>query len=108
MKASQLRQLIREEVRKVLNEEDYSDQVDRIEAKAKQFIENPALEPYITNNDMYGFAIMEVPVDKLEMAMKMKIENILAMDEGMLSISLDQNTNTVDIILARTSSEYEF
>ena len=108
MKASELRQLIREEVRKVLKEEDYSQQVDRIEANAEKFIENPALEQYTTTNDEYGFAIMEVPVAKLEMAMKMKIKDILAMNEGMLSIWLDRTENTVDIILDRTSSEYEF
>ncbi len=108
MKISEFRKLIREEVRKVLKEEDYSQQVDRIEAKAQRFIKNLALKQYITDNDQYGFAIMEVPVAKLEMAMKMKIKDILAMNEDMLSISLDPTTNTVDIILDRTSSEYEF
>lgn len=107
MKAQELRQLIREEIRKIIKEEDYSDQVDRIEAKADLFIKNPALKQYITDNDRYGFAIMEVPVAELETAVKMKIKDILAMDEGMLSISLDRTTKTVDIILDRTSSEYE-
>lgn len=102
MKKSELKQIIKEEIRKVLKEEDYSDQVDRIEANAKLFIKNPALKQYITDNDQYGFAIMEVPVTKLEAAMKMKIKDILAMDEGRLSISLDSTTNTVDIILDRT------
>jgi hypothetical protein len=100
--------LITENQYKQLNEEDYSDQVDRIETKAQPFIKNPLLKQYITDNDQYGFAIMEIPVAELEMAMKMKIKDILAMDEGMLSISLDQPTQTVDIILDRTSSEYEF
>ena len=107
MKISEFRKLIREEIRKVVKEEDYSDQVDRIEAKAKLFIKNPALKQYTTDSDQYGFAIMEVPVAKLEMAMKMKIKDILAMDEGMLSISLDPTTKTVDIILDRMSSDYE-
>jgi len=107
MKISEFRKLIREEVRKVVKEEDYSDQVDRIEANADLFIKNPALKQYITDNDEYGFAIMEVPVAKLEVVMKTKIKDILAMDEGMLSISLDPTTKTVDIILDRTSSGYE-
>jgi hypothetical protein len=107
MKKSEFRKLIREEIRKVVKEEDYSDQVDRIEKKAQLFIKNPALKQYITDNDKYGFAIMEVPVAKLEMIMKTEIKDILAMDEGMLSISLDPTTKTVDIILDRTSSEYE-
>lgn len=107
MKLSQLKQIIKEEVRKMVKEEDYSDQVDRIEVTANLFIKNPALKQYITDNDQYGFAIMEVPVAKLESAMKIKIKDILAMDEGMLSISLDPTTKTVDIILDRTSSEYE-
>lgn len=107
MKVSEFKKLIREEVRKVLREEDYSDQVDRIESKADLFIKNPALKQYITDNDQYGFAIMEVPVAKLETAMKMKIKDILAMNEGMLSISLDPTTKTVDIILDRMSSDYE-
>ena len=50
---------------------------------------------------------MEVPAAKLEAAMKMKIKDILAMDKGMLSISLDPTTKTVDIILDRMSSDYE-
>ena len=107
MEISEFRKLIREEVRKVVKEEDYSDQVDRIEVTADLFIKNPALKQYTTDNDQYGFAIMEVPVAELEAAMKMKIKDILAMDEGMLSISLDPTTKTVDIILDRTSSEYE-
>jgi hypothetical protein len=107
MKVSEFKKLIREEVRKVLREEDYSDQVDRIEANAKLFIKNPSLKQYITDNDQYGFAIMEVPAAKLEAAMKMKIKDILAMDKGMLSISLDPTTKTVDIILDRMSSDYE-
>ncbi len=102
MKKSELQQIIREEVRRVLKEEDYSDQVDRIEVNADLFIKNPALKQYTTDNDRWGFAIMEVPVAKLEAAMKMKIKDILAMDEDMLSISLDPNTKTVDIILDRT------
>lgn len=105
MKKSELKNLIREEIKRALKEEDYSQQVDRIEAKAKLFIKNPALKQYTTDDDQYGFAIMEVPVVKLEAAMKMKIKDILAMDEGMLSISLDSATKTVDIILDRTSSE---
>ena len=108
MKKSELQKLIREEVRKIIKEEDYSQQVDRIETNAALFIKNPALKQYITDDDQYGFAIMEVPVIKLEAAMKMKIKDILAMNEGMLSISLDPATKTVDIILDRTSSEYEF
>jgi len=108
LKMQKLAGLITEnQMKTMLNEEDYSQQVDRIEAKAQLFIKNPALKQYITDNDQYGFAIMEVPVAELEMAMKMKIQDILAMDEGMLSISLDPTTKTVDIILDRTSSEYE-
>jgi len=49
MKATQFKKLLREEVRKVLREEDYSQQVDRIEAKAKLFIKNPALKQYTTD-----------------------------------------------------------
>lgn len=107
MKKSELQQLIKEEIKKILKEEDYSDQVDRIEANAALFIKNKSLEQYITNKDQYGFAIMEVPVAKLEDAMRMEIKDILAMDEGMLSISLDPTTKTVDIILDRMSSDYE-
>jgi len=44
---------------------------------------------------------MEVPVAKLEAAMKTKIKDILAMDGETLSISLDPTTKTVDIILDR-------
>lgn len=106
MKVTEFRKLIREEVRKVIKE-DYSQQVNQIEANADLFIKNSALKQYITDNDQYGFAIMEVPVAKLEAAMKMKIKDILAMDEGMLSISLDPTTKTVDIILDRMSSDYE-
>lgn len=101
MKATELRNLIREEVRRVLKEENYSDKIDRVETNAKLFIKNPSLKQYITDNDQYGFAIMEVPVAKLEDAMKMKIKDILAMDEATLSISLDPTTETVDIILDR-------
>ena len=60
------------------------------------------LKNYITNNDEYGFAIMEIPVDELETAMGMSIEDISAMDEGTLSISVDPTSQTVDIILDRT------
>lgn len=80
---------------------------DKIEANGDLFINNPSLKPYITDNDQYGFAIMEVPVDELEAAMNMNIKDILAMDMGKLSISLDQETNTVDIILDRTYDDYE-
>ena len=102
MKKSELKQIIKEEISKVLKEADYSQQVDQMEANAKLFIKNPALKQYTTSNDQYGFAIMEVPVAKLETATKMKIEDILAMDGGILSISLDQSNQTVDIILDRT------
>ena len=75
---------------------------DQTEANADLFIQNPSLKNYITNNDEYGFAIMEVPVDELETAMGMSIEDISAMDEGTLSISVDPTSQTVDIILDRT------
>ena len=101
MKLTEFRKLIREEVRKVIKEEDYSDKIDRVETNAKLFIKNPALKQYITDNDQYGFAIMEVPVAKLEAVMKMKMKDILAMSEETLSISLDPTTKTVDIILDR-------
>jgi len=101
MKITEFRKLIREEVRKVVKEEDYSDKIDQEETNAKLLIKNPALKQYITDNDQYGFAIMEVPVAKLEAAMKTKIKDILAMDGETLSISLDPTTKTVDIILDR-------
>jgi len=81
--------------------EDYSDKIDRVESNAALFIKNPALKKYITDNDQYGFAIMEVPVAKLEAAMKTKIKDILAMSGETLSISLDPTAKTVDIILDR-------
>ena len=80
---------------------------DKIEANGDLFINNPSLKSYITDNDQYGFAIMEVPVDDLEAAMNMNIKDILAMDTGKLSISLDPETNTVDIILDRMYDDYE-
>ncbi len=47
---------------------------------------------------------MEVPVAKLEAAMKMKIKDILTKyDKEYLSISVDPTTETVDIILDRTN-----
>ncbi len=75
---------------------------DQTEANADLFIQNQSLKNYITNNDEYGFAIMEIPVDELETAMGMSIEDISAMDEGTLSISVDPTSQTVDIILDRT------
>ena len=75
---------------------------DQTEVNADLFIQNPSLKNYITNNDEYGFAIMEIPVDELETAMGMSIEDISAMDEGTLSISVDPTSQTVDIILDRT------
>jgi flagellar motor switch/type III secretory pathway protein FliN len=75
---------------------------DQTEANADLFIQNPSLKNYITNNDEYGFAIMQVPVAELETAMNMSIKDILAMDEGTLSISEDPTGQTVDIILDRT------
>ena len=75
---------------------------DQTESNADLFIQNPSLKNYITNNDEYGFAIMEIPVDELETAMGMSIEDISAMDEGTLSISVDPTSQTVDIILDRT------
>jgi hypothetical protein len=101
MKITEFRKLIREEVRKVLKEEDYSDKINREETNAKLFIKNEELEQYITDNDQYGFAIMEVPVAKLEAAMKKTIKDILAMNGETLSISLDPTAKTVDIILDR-------
>jgi len=67
MKLNELKQIIREEIRRVLKEDVY----EETEANAELFIENPALKSYITDKDQYGFAIMEVPVAKLEAAMKM-------------------------------------
>jgi len=84
------------------NSGNYSDQIDQIEANSDLFIQNPALKNYVTNNDEYGFAIMQVPVAELETAMNMSIKDILAMDEGTLSISEDPTGQTVDIILDRT------
>jgi hypothetical protein len=84
------------------NSDDYSQQTDQTEANADLFIQNPALKNYVTNNDEYGFAIIEIPVDELETSMGMSIEDILAMDEGTLSISVDPTSQTVDIILDRT------
>jgi len=84
------------------NSDDYSDQIDQIETNSDLFIQNPALKNYVTNNDEYGFAIMEIPVDEIETAMGMSIEDISAMDEGTLSISVDPTSQTVDIILDRT------
>jgi flagellar motor switch/type III secretory pathway protein FliN len=75
---------------------------DQTEANADLFIQNPALKNYVTNNDEYGFAIMQIPVAELETAMNMSIKDILAMDEGTLSISEDPADQTVDIILDRT------
>ncbi len=80
------------------------DVYEETEANAELFIENPALKSYITDKDQYGFAIMEVPVAKLEAAMKMKIKDILTKyDKEYLSISVDPTTETVDIILDRTN-----
>jgi len=101
MKLSQFRRIIKEEVRKVLKKESAHDQGEADEANADLFIKNPALKTYITNNDQYGFAIMEVPVAKLEAAMKMKIKDILAYAGDMLSISMDPSTKTVDIQMDR-------
>ena len=84
------------------NSDDYSQQTDQTEANADLFIQNSSLKNYVTNNDEYGFAIMEIPVDELETAMGMSIEDILVMDEGTLSISVDPTGQTVDIILDRT------
>jgi len=84
------------------NSDDYSQQTDQTEANADLFIQNSSLKNYVTNNDEYGFAIMEIPVDELETAMGMSIEDILVMDEGTLSISVDPTSQTVDIMLDRT------
>jgi hypothetical protein len=86
----------------LITESEASD-FDKVEANADLFINNPALKPYITDKDQYGFSIMEVPVAKLEATMKMSIKDILAKyDFDALSISMDPTTKTVDIILDRT------
>lgn len=88
-------------LKQFIKEEYYLDKIDRVESNAALFIKNPALKKYITDNDQYGFAIMEVPAAKLEAAMKIKIKDIQAMSEETLSISLDPTTKTVDVILDR-------